>query len=162
MRARHGARAQYRANEADQEAWESARRPKPHLLATHSKLQAIVTSKLIADWSPEQISGWLKQRYPKDESLRVSHETIYRSLFVQARGALKQELIQHLRSKRRIRRSRHASIHGHSQGKIVDANPIRERPAEVEDRAVPGHWEGKGERYDTDALPVSMALYIHV
>ena len=94
------------------------------------------------DWSPEQISGWLKQRYPQDESLRMSHESIYRSLFLQARGALKQELIQHLRSKRRNRRSRHASIHGHSQGKIVDAISIRERPAEVEDRAIPGHWEG--------------------
>src|SRR5262249_16738471 len=77
-----------------------------------------------------------------DESLRVSHETIYRSLFIQARGALKKELIQHLRSKRRIRRSRHSSVHGHSQGKIVDAISIRERPAEVEDRAIPGHWEG--------------------
>jgi IS30 family transposase len=139
---RHGGRAQYRANHADQHAWESALRPKPCLLATHNKLQEIVTSKLMQDWSPEQISGWLKQQYPEDESLRVSHESIYRSLFIQARGALKQELIQHLRSKRRIRRSRHASIHGHSQGKIVDAISIRERPAEVEDRAIPGHWEG--------------------
>ena len=94
------------------------------------------------DWSPEQISGWLKWQFPQDEGLRVSHETIYRSLFLQARGALKKELIQHLRSKRRIRRSRHSSVHGHSQGKIVDAISIRERPAEVEDRAIPGHWEG--------------------
>lgn len=140
--ARHGGRAQYRANEADQQAWVSALRPKPCLLATHSKLQEIVASKLVSDWSPQQISGWLKNRYPDDESLRVSHETIYRSLFLQARGALKQELIQHLRSKRRIRRSRHASVHGHSQGKIVDAVSIRERPAEAEDRAIPGHWEG--------------------
>ena len=139
---RHGGRAQYRANEADQQAWELALRPKPCRLTTHSKLQEIVASKLMQDWSPEQISGWLKQQYPEDESLRVSHESIYRSLFIQARGALKQELIQHLRSKRRIRRSRHASIHGHSQGKIVDAISIRERPAEVEDRAIPGHWEG--------------------
>ena len=140
--ARHGGRAQYRANEADQQAWESALRPKPCRLATHSKLQQIVASKLLQDWSPEQISGWLKQQYPKNESLRVSHETIYRSLFIQARGALKQELMRHLRSQRRIRRSRHASIHGHSQGRIVDAISIRERPAEVEDRAIPGHWEG--------------------
>jgi len=94
------------------------------------------------DWSPQQVSGWLKMEYPNDESLRVSHETIYRSLFIQARGALKQELVRHLRSKRRIRRSRHASVHGHSQGRIIDAISIRERPAEVEDRAVPGHWEG--------------------
>src|SRR3984957_10943879 len=135
-------RAQYRANEADQQAWESALRPKPCLLATHDKLQGIVASKLVQDWSPQQISGWLKMEYPNDESLRVSHETIYRSLFIQARGALKQELVRHLRSQRRIRRSRHASVHGHSQGRIVDAISIRERPAEVEDRAIPGHWEG--------------------
>jgi len=140
--ARHGGRAQYRANQADQQAWESALRPKPCLLATHNKLQEIVASKLMQDWSPQQISGWLKQHYPDDESLRVSHETIYRSLFIQARGALKQELVKHLRSQRRIRRSRHASVHGHSQGRIVDAICIRERPAEVEDRAIPGHWEG--------------------
>ena len=140
--ARHGGRAQYRASETDQQAWESALRPKPCLLATHCKLQGIVASKLIQDWSPEQISGWLKQHYPDNKSLRVSHETIYRSLFLQARGALKQELVRHLRSQRRIRRSRHSSIHGHSQGRIVDAISIRERPAEVEDRAIPGHWEG--------------------
>jgi len=100
---RHGGRAQYRANQADQRAWESALRPKPCLLVTHSKLQEIVASKLMQDWSPQQISGWLKQHYPDDESLRVSHETIYRSLFIQARGALKQELVRHLRSQRRIR-----------------------------------------------------------
>src|SRR3984893_9203836 len=140
--ARHGGRAQYRANEADQQAWESALRPKPCLLATHSRLQQIVASKLMQDWSPQQISGWLKRQYPNDESLRVSHETIYRSLFIQARGALKQELVRHLRSQRRIRRSRHSSVHGHSQGRIVDAISIRERPAEIEDRAIPGHWEG--------------------
>ena len=140
--ARHGGRAQYRANEADQQAWKSALRPKPCLLATHTPLREIVASKLMQDWSPEQVSGWLKWQFPKDEDLRVSHETIYRSLFLQARGALKKELIQHLRSQRRIRRSRHSSVHGHSQGKIVDALSIRERPAEVEDRAIPGHWEG--------------------
>ena len=140
--ARHGGCPQYRASQADSQAWESARRPKPCRLATHSELQQMVASKLMRDWSPQQVSGWLKMEYPNDESLRVSHETIYRSLFIQARGALKKELIQHLRSKRRIRRSRHASVHGHSQGRIVDAISIRERPAEVEDRAVPGHWEG--------------------
>jgi len=140
--ARHGGRAEYRANEADRQAWGSALRPKACRLATHSKLQEIVASKLILDWSHKQISGWLKTQYPNDQSLRVSHETIYRSLFIQARGALKQELVKHLRSQRRIRRSRHASIHGHSQGRIVDAVSIRERPAEIEDRAVPGHWEG--------------------
>ena len=140
--ARHGGRAQYRANEADQQAWQSALRPKTCLLATHAALREIVAGKLMQDWSPKQISGWLKMEYVNDESLRVSHETIYRSLFIQARGALKQELVRHLRSKRRIRRSRHASVHGHSRGQIVDAISIRERPAEVEDRAIPGHWEG--------------------
>src|SRR3984893_3043655 len=140
--ARHGGGAEYRASDADQRTWQLALRPKVCRLALHDELRTIVASKLTEDWSPQQISGWLKTEYPKDESLRVSHETIYRSLFIQARGALKKELIQHLRSKRRIRRSRHASVHGHSQGKIVDAISIRERPAEVEDRAIPGHWEG--------------------
>ena len=140
--ARHGGRAQYRANQADQQAWNSALRPKPCRLATHSQLQQMVASKLVQDWSPEQISGWLKTEYPSDEGLRVSHETIYRSLFIQARGALKQELVKHLRSKRRIRRSRLSRDTGHHSGQIVDAISIRERPAEVEDRAVPGHWEG--------------------
>src|ERR1700676_3386331 len=140
--ARHGGRPEYRAHEADQRAWDSALRPKRCLLAIHVKLQKVVASKLILDWSPEQISGWLKIQYPDDESMRVSHETIYRSLFIQARGVLKKELIGHLRSKRRIRRSRHARIFKDSRGQIVDAISIRERPAEIEDRAVPGHWEG--------------------
>jgi IS30 family transposase len=140
--ARHGGRPLYRANEADSQAWESALRPKTCLLAIHGKLRTIVASKLSLDWSPEQISGWLKIRYPKNESMRVSHETIYRSLFIQARGALKKELIQHLRSKRLIRRSRHSRADGQFRGQIVDAISIRERPAEIEDRAIPGHWEG--------------------
>ena len=102
----------------------------------------IVASKLMLDWSPEQVSGWLKIQYPDDESMRVSHETIYRSLFIQARGVLKKELIGHLRSKRRIRRSQHSRIFRDARGQIVDAISIRERPAEIEDRAIPGHWEG--------------------
>jgi IS30 family transposase len=140
--ARHGGRLHYRASEADLQAWESALRPKVCLLAVHAMLQSIVASKLILKWSPEQISGWLKTEYPEDQSLRVSHETIYRSLFIQARGALKKELIGHLRTKRRIRRSRHARDRGYHCGQIVDAISIRERPAEIEDRAIPGHWEG--------------------
>jgi len=140
--ARHGGRPQYRASAADLQAWESALRPKACLLAIHLKLQSIVASKLILDWSPEQISGWLKTQYPDDESMRVSHETIYRSLFIQARGVLKKELIAHLRTKRRIRRSRHSRDSGHRCGQIVDAISIRERPAEIQDRAIPGHWEG--------------------
>jgi IS30 family transposase len=139
---RHGGCSLYRASEADHQAWKSALRPRPCLLALRRKLRTMVASKLILDWSPEQISGWLKKRYPNNESMRVSHETIYRSLFIQARGVLKKELMQHLRSQRLIRRSRHARADGHSHGQIVDAISIRERPAEVEDRAIPGHWEG--------------------
>jgi transposase, IS30 family len=140
--ARHGGRPEYRAHEADNQAWESALRPKRCLLAVHSKLQKIVASKLILDWSPEQISGSLKIQYPDDESMRVPHETIYRSLFIQARGELKKERIGHLRSKRRIRRSQHSRVRGQSRGQIVDAISIRESSAEIEDRAIPGHWEG--------------------
>jgi IS30 family transposase len=139
---RHGGRTVYRASEADDGAWRSALRPKSCWLARHRRLRLIVASKLMQNWSPEQISGWLKRRYPCNESMRVSHETIYRSLFIQARGALKKELVQHLRSKRQIRRSVHAKAGGKSHGRIVDAISISERPAEIEDRAIPGHWEG--------------------
>src|SRR5712664_464683 len=139
---RHGGRPAYRAHEADDQAWESALRPKKCLLALHPRLREVVASKLILDWSPEQISGWLKTQYPDDQSMRVSHETVYRSLFIQARGVLKKELMDHLRSKRRMRRSRYATVSGQSRGQIVDAISIRERPPEVEDRAIPGHWEG--------------------
>jgi transposase, IS30 family len=139
---RHGGRKLYRAAEADLAAWESARRPKLCLLAKNREVQRIVAVKLKQDWAPQQIAGWLKDEYPENPELWVSHETIYRSLFVQARGALKKELIGHLRSKRRIRRSRHATDRGTGRGEIVDAVSIRQRPAEVEDRAVPGHWEG--------------------
>jgi IS30 family transposase len=140
--ARHGGRGHYRAAHADWEAWEWARRPKPCLLARNQPLQRLVAAKLRQDWSPQQIAGWLKERYPGNPELWVSHETIYRSLFIQARGALKKELIGHLRTKRRFRRSRHATYRGQGRGAIVNAVSIRERPAEVEDRAVPGHWEG--------------------
>src|ERR1700722_2608592 len=140
--ARHGGRPEYRAEEADHRAWESALRPKRCLLAIHVKLRKVVASKLILDWSPEQISGWLKIQYPADESMRVSHETIYRSLFIQARGVLKKELLGHLRSKRRIRRSQRSHIFRDRRGQIADAVSIRERPAEIPDRAIPGHWEG--------------------
>jgi IS30 family transposase len=139
---RNGGRPAYRAHAADDHAWDSTLRPKKCLLAVSRKLRNIVASKLILDWSPEQISGWLKIQFPDDASMRVSHETIYRSLFIQARGVLKKELMDHLRSKRRMRRSRHATVSGQSRGQIVDAISIRERPAEAEDRAVPGHWEG--------------------
>jgi IS30 family transposase len=140
--ARHGGRPAYRAYDADQQAWNAALRPKRCLLVVNSELRDVVASKLMLDWSPEQIAGWLKAEYPHNESMRVSHETIYRTLFIQARGVLKKELMDHLRSKRRMRRSRHASEHGHSRGQIADAISIRQRPAEAEDRAIPGHWEG--------------------
>jgi IS30 family transposase len=139
---RHGGRQFYRAAKADVGAWESARRPKLCLLAKNRELQRIVAVKLKQDWAPQQIAGWLKDEYPENPESWVSHETIYRSLFVQARGALKKELIGHLRSRRRIRRSRHATDRGAGRGEIVDAVSIRQRPPEVEDRAIPGHWEG--------------------
>lgn len=139
---RHGGRNTYRASEADSQAWDRARRPKPCRLATHDRLQRIVANKLKLDWSPEQIAGWLKLKFPNDECLRVSHETIYRSLFIQARGVLRKELIGHLRSRRMMRRSKNASTDGQPRGQIVDGLSIRERPADVEDRAIPGHWEG--------------------
>jgi len=139
---RHGGRKAYRAGAADEAAWANARRPKHCRLATNRRLRRIVVKKLRLEWSPEQISGWLKQEYPEAVDMQVSHETIYRSLFVQARGVLKKELLGHLRSRRTFRRSRQATLRKQSRGQIVDAISIRERPAEVEDRAIPGHWEG--------------------
>jgi IS30 family transposase len=139
---RHGGIGCYRALNADERAWRRACRPKSCLLATDERLRQLVTQKLLIDWSPEQISAWLKKAYPKDETMRVSHETIYRSLFVQARGVLKQELTTHLRRGQALRRSRNATRRPAPRGHIVDALCIRERPAQAEDRAVPGHWEG--------------------
>ena len=139
---RNGGRQDHRASKADQAAWYRALRPKRCKLVQSRGLAWIVASKLKLHWSPEQIAGWLKRTYPDDENYQVSHETIYRSLFIQARGALKKELLQHLRSQRVMRCSRHKSLKGGGQGQITDAVSIRERPASVEDRAVPGHWEG--------------------
>ena len=140
--ARNGGRHRYRATEADKAAWARAQRPKACRLAEHGKLRRAVAKKLALDWSPEQISGWLKCTYPDDETLRVSHETIYKSLFVQTRGVLKKELQKHLRTQRAFRRSRHSSLRGAGCGQIVDGVSIAQRPPEIEDRAVPGHWEG--------------------
>jgi IS30 family transposase len=139
---RNGGRRNYRATKADERAWAKARRRKRCLLATNERLRDMVARKLREDWSPQQISGWLKREYPGDEVMRISHETIYRTLFVQARGALKRELLAHLRSKRMMRKGRRASTAGQPRGQIKEAVSIRERPPEVEDRAVPGHWEG--------------------
>jgi len=139
---RNGGYDDYRAVEADQAAWDRARRPKLCKLAQNRPLSRIVARKLQQMWSPEQIAGWLKTEYPGQECNHVSHETIYRSLFVQARGVLKKELLQYLRRERAIRRSRHASLKKDGLGQIANMAKISERPASVEDRAVPGHWEG--------------------
>ena len=139
---RNGGYDRYRASSADETAWERARRPKRCKLAANPHLREVVARKLTGNWSPEQIAGWLKSAHPGDEAYQVSHETIYRSLFVQARGVLKKELLGHLRSKRTIRRSKSAGASGDRRGQIADLVSIRERPAAVEDRAVPGHWEG--------------------
>ena len=139
---RNGGRRRYRASKADQCAWGRAHRPKTCKLVENRALAGIVAKKLRERWSPEQIAGWLKSTYPDDENRQVSHETIYKSLFIQARGALKKELLQHLRKTRAMRRSRHMSLKGEGLGQITGAVSIRERPASVEDRALPGHWEG--------------------
>ena len=139
---RNAGSAIYRATQADIEAWRRAQRPKLCKLVEQPGLARIVTTKLQMQWSPEQIAGWLKHTYPGDQSRHVSHETIYRSLYVQARGALRRELLQHLRRTRGMRRSRHHTQKTAVHGKITDAISISERPASVEDRAVPGHWEG--------------------
>jgi IS30 family transposase len=139
---RNGGYDRYRATLADEKAWVRARRPKRCKLATSLRLRQAVANKLRLNWSPEQIAGWLKRAHPGDECYHVSHETIYRSLFVQSRGVLKKELLGHLRSKRTIRRSQRTDPNGDRRGQIKDLVSIRERPAAVEDRAVPGHWEG--------------------
>jgi len=139
---RNGGLQRYRASQADQAAWDRAHRPKPCKLILNRALARLVALQLRRLWSPEQIAGWLKCTYPDDEACQVSHETIYKSLFIQARGALKKELQQHLRTQRAIRHSRHTSQKGNGKGQIMNAVSIRERPAAVEDRAVPGHWEG--------------------
>jgi IS30 family transposase len=139
---RNGGYDRYRAALADEQAWARARRPKRCKLAINPWLRQAVANKLRSNWAPEQIAGWLTRAHPDDESCHVSHETIYRSLFVQARGVLKKELLSHLRSKRTIRRSKQAGLNGDGRGQIKDLVSIRQRPAAVEDRAVPGHWEG--------------------
>lgn len=140
--ARNGGLDNYRASRADQRAWDLGRRPKTCKLVENRELADIVASKLQLQWSPEQIAGWLKRIYAGIEDYRVSHETIYRSLYIQARGALKKELLEHLRRTRNMRRSRHHTQKTDDHGRIVETVSISERPATVEDRAIPGHWEG--------------------
>ena len=138
---RHGGLALYRAIEADRCAWDRGRRPKVRRLVACERLRRVVLEKLRADWSPEQIAAWLRLTYPQDVTMRVSHETIYRTLYVQARGALKEELIRHLRRQRPLRRGGRTPLsYGH--GHILGAVSIADRPPTIEDRAVPGHWEG--------------------
>ncbi|MGA1809965.1 IS30 family transposase [Sphingobium sp. WW5] len=139
---RNGGVARYRATASDQAAWDRALRPKPCKLACSPSLAQAVSAKLRRQWSPEQIAGWLRRSFPKEPHRQVSHETIYRSLYIQAREVLKKELLEHLRARRTIRRSRHASLKRNGLGQIKDAVSISERPASVEDRAIPGHWEG--------------------
>jgi IS30 family transposase len=138
---REGGRDKCRAHQADRAAFRRARRPKPSKLFDNDVLRGVVEEKLADWWSPQQISGWLRRTYPHNEGMHVSHETIYLSLFVQSRGALKRALTQHLRTRRANRRPKGAKpVSG--RGRIVDPVMISERPAAVEDRAVPGHWEG--------------------
>jgi IS30 family transposase len=139
---RNGGRRCYRANKADQAAWDRAHRGKTCKLVENPALACIVAEKLQLEWSPDQIAGWLKNTYPDDENDQVSHETIYKTLFIQTRGALKKELLQYLRKPRAMRRSQHHTQKTKDHGRISNTVSIRERPAEVEDRAVPGHWEG--------------------
>ena len=139
---RHGGRKRCRPVEAEWRAQQLTLRPQPCKLARNPELCALVAQQLAQRWAPQQISGWLKQHFCDNPEMNISHETIYRSLFIQARGALKMELVKHLRSRRSMRRSKDAINDGAGRGQIVDAISIRERPAEVADRAVPGHWEG--------------------
>jgi IS30 family transposase len=139
---RNGGQQCYRANVADQAAWDRAQRPKICKLVQNCRLTRMVAIKLKQLWSPVQIAGWLKRTYPNDEGFQVSHETIYRSLYIQARGALKKELLGHLRRTRVMRRSRHHTQKTDDHGRISNTVSISERPASVDDRAIPGHWEG--------------------
>ena len=139
---RNNGRRRYRASKADAAAWERAKRPKSCKLALYPALVREVAEKITKLWSPYQIAGWLKRQYPGDERRQVSHETIYKSLYIQARGALKKELIQHLRRSRALRRSRHHTQKTANHGRILDTVSITERPPEADDRALPGHWEG--------------------
>jgi len=139
---RNGGVHGYRAHQADQLAWDRAHRPKTCKLVRNQALAQVVAAKLRLQWSPEQIAGWIKHAYAVNKDYQVSHETIYRSLYVQARGALKKELLEHLRRERAMRRSRHHTQKTDDHGRIRETVSIRERPATTEDRAVPRHWEG--------------------
>lgn len=160
---RNGAQRGYRANQADQAAWDRAHRPENCKLAEHRTLARIVAAKLQGLWSPEQIAGWLKCAYPDDDNHQVSHETIYRSLFIQARGVFKKELLQYLRRTRAMRRSRRHTQKSDDRRRIPGAVSISERPATAGDRAIPGHWEGdllcgKSQQSDCNARRTTNTL----
>ena len=138
----NGGGAKYRALDADRRASRQALRPKRAKLSQCRRLRGAVERKLEARWSPEQISSWLAETYPEHPEMQVSHETIYQSLFVQGRGALRKELHSCLRTGRAMRRAKAYTKGGVGQGQLADMVMISERPAEVADRAVPGHWEG--------------------
>lgn len=139
---RNGGLTQYRAIEADKNAWKRAKRPKECLPSSNSRLQNVVSEKLALKWSPEQISGWLKKNYPSQTTMQISHETIYKTLYIQARGVLKKELLKQLRTQRVMRQSRKFNTKGNARGGIIDAISIHDRPEEVNERRIPGHWEG--------------------
>lgn len=163
---RNGTRESYRAAEADAAAWRRAARPKPCRLTQRPRLRRVVAAQLRADWSPEQISAWLKLAYPDDPTMQVSHETIYRTLYVQARGALKRDLLAHLRRRRLSRRQQHATGKQRGVGQIVDAISIAERPPTIDDRTVPGHWEGDllagGKTSHIATLVERRSRYVHL
>ncbi|HYW49575.1 MAG TPA: IS30 family transposase [Gemmatimonadaceae bacterium] len=163
---RNAGPTKYRANRAERRAWHQAQRPKPCRLAQHRGLRVAVSRKLAAAWSPQQISGWLMTAYPDDPQMHVSHETIYRTLYLQTRGALKRELTAHLRTFRPIRRSKKRARDGQKVGQIAGAISIAERPASVEDRAIPGHWEGdliQGRHFTYIATLVERwSRYVHL
>jgi len=140
--ARNGGRAKYRAARADERAWASAKRPKAPLLARRPALRKVVAAKLQDDWSPEQIAGWLAEKYGRGSEMRVCHETIYRSLYLQTRSVLHRQLIERLRTRRKMRKGKNASAKGQRRGQIIDAVSIHDRPAEISARTTPGHWEG--------------------
>ena len=139
---RNGGLLKYRAIKADNKAWENAKRPKLCYLSKNNLLKTLIEQKILIKWSPQQISGWLKRTYSENKSMQISHETIYKSLFIQAKGIFKKELTRQLRSKRVMRQSKKGNVKKFVRGQIIDAISIRERPPSVEDRAIPGHWEG--------------------
>ena len=139
---RNGGIIKYRAICADKQTWIRAKRPKECKLQVNTKLNNIIADKLSNKWSPEQISGYLKRTYPNDTAMYISHESIYKTLFIQSRGSLKKELLQHLRTKRVMRQSKKFNTKGNARGGIIDAVSIHDRPKDIDDRTIPGHWEG--------------------